>query len=341
MHYYLKDSLLLPEEIGTTAFGSQIRYSDSGRITYLDKERNLFLLYDINSGRNTDSFVFEEDIQALEIRNFDSVYIAGRHELITIFRKKIRRYDLSEMLRTYVDANVWISDGNGFSVVDDTVRITVRWFSDKDDTIPSRRSVLTHFEVVFALKGDSVMYLGKYNPDPVALVGQDFGTNMSRPALLLNGHMIVCNLPFWDTLYTYDVIRRQEHKIGIHSSIRPAPQPFDYSKATDHAYFSGYHNANAWFTFLYHDPWRNHVYQFLKHPGDYITSDGERKKYYDAPFSLLVYSQDLQLQRELFIPPKTLYPLKMFTTPSGLYIAEDKDVRQFPGKTVFYRFIIP
>lgn len=338
---YLVDSIDFPENISTAAYHSIVQYCDSGRLAFFDKDRQFFFLYDIASDQFVDSIAFSsEGISSLTIHNFDTIYVADDQHLYAIFNGIVSRYDLSGLLKKLVDPDVWISDGTEMGCFRDTVKFNVRWFSEKDDSVPSRKSVQSHYDVLIKVCTDSVQFLGKYNPDPIVLVGQDYGTNMVRHELLLDGHSLVSSFAFWDTLYHFDFSKKSEKKTITPSSVKPQLKPFDYRRGVDHGYFLDYQISNAWFTFLYADSWRGLVYQFLKHPAVYITAEGEKRAFYDAPFSLLVFDKQMNMLQELFIAPQSLYPLKSFVTPAGLYIAADKDYHPVPGRVRYYRFVI-
>lgn len=338
---YLADSIDLPENISTSAYHSIVKYCDSGRLAFFDKEQQFFFLYDIASDQFVDSIAFSsDDISSLTIHNFDTIYVADNQHIYAIFNGIIRRYDLSGILKKFVDPDVWISDGTEMACFRDTVKFSVRWFSENDDSVPSRKSVQSHYDVLIKVCRDSVQFLGKYNPDPIVLVGQDYGTNMVRHELLLDGHTLVSSFAFWDTVYHFDFSKKSEHKTITPSSVKPQLKPFDYHRGADHGYFLDYQNSNAWFTFFYADSWRGLVYQFLKHPAEYITAEGEKRAFYDAPFSLLVFDKQMNMLQELLIGPKSLYPLRSFVTPAGLYIAADKDSHPVPGRVRYYRFVI-
>lgn len=338
------DSILLPEEFCYESLGSAIGNCGDSTLMFLDRSRNIVFWYSYRSMQYTDSLVLDRNLVFEDVcfQSRDTAYVlTDNQRMICIADKQQKIFSLTPHIVRQIDS--LHSDEifpTSISVFKDTIRCFCRAVRQNQDSFPCRADVLRGYDLFFRISGDSLICLGRSNPNPLSTTGQDYGSLLMRSGLQMSGTKIAYTYSFSDSFQMRSYSDSSVNAVKyIRSEFYQPLKAFNYGKVTEDAYISHYEYTQSAFQDLFADANRNFHFQFLKHKSQYITQAGEKLHYYDAPFSLLVFDCQLNQLYEIFIPARRLYPLKKFVTNDGLYVADYKNARKVRGKFWFYRIL--
>ena len=347
---YLVDSIMIDKAVLSSCDYTSIYPVGDSAIYYLNRDKNLFYLYNVKKELKYDSVENNvsldkenEQITSFSIDENQSIYrVSDKNVFYLKDRgKSEKRYSLNSMF-TKIDSNLACLAINPIQKYGSTFVVTGCFYeSDRNGKLTSN-AVMHYYDIVFKIVCDSIVYVDKYNPNTLSRIEQDYNSNLWRLRWLTLEGDIIYLFQFKDTLISYNINNRTVTKRPITTKNFVPNTPFDETRFYDEFYKNTYDNSQSTFHSIKENPNDSSLYLFLKHQDTYvIQGTGEKRDYDDAAFSLLHYDKNLVFMKELLIPSKKYYPLAKFVLDGKLYISEYK-YNPFPnGKVKYYIFSIP
>lgn len=170
-----------------------------------------------------------------------------------------------------------------------------------------------HFEAKIPLK------LAQYSP----LLRSDFyGFSNSAHRLRANKKSYY-TFPIDPNIYVLDHQTRDFKILGGKSKYqRKRPKAIPKGKLNDTQYKFSAMVENIYYDQLLFDPFRNVFYRFFLQDIEEIKEDGKFNTFGDKPLVLMIFNDDFELLKEIYLGKHKYNPAKSFVGKEGLYISK-------------------
>lgn len=345
---YLVDSTYIPERVTQNARFAHYESAGDSIVVFLERGKDKFCFFNIYTQRCIDSFQRGSsgsesgEITSFSLDKAESIYwVTNSNVLGMRFRNGLfKTYDLSPLLYK-IDPKIACRTMNPVQKQGDNFIVTACFYEGDANGRPVYNSVMHYYDIIFRLDSDSLTYVAKYNPNTPDLIEQSYNSNLWRKRLAIpTGHMLYL-YDFKDTLIAYNLQSGEVKKTKVLTTAFTPNPPFDDKNFHDENYHKSYIYGNSRFHSIMYNQKDDHTYIFLKHKDTYLTETGEKREYYDAAFSILLYNKSLKPEQELVIPSRKYNLMSKFILNGKLYIAEYKHNPAQNGKVKYYIFSIP
>jgi hypothetical protein len=273
----------------------------------------------------------------------DSVFVGQETNKVSLVMKNaVKTWDIGPVTkRISRHAFIGYLSGESLQVFNDTVFCITSTSERKKSEGPNLPFIRDNYDINFKLHNDSVQSLVKYNPNPSYLRTHGFYSHADRT--YLNSQELIYSFNHSDTLTKINLFTGARKLVKIKTTNFHPNTLFDYKRVQDYKYLSEYEMSQSRIAFggLFHDKHRHLIYVLMKHKGLYIDDDGRKNKWYELPFSLFQFDNELNQLKELLIPPGMFGSHKYtFITHKALYFAAHESRQKHHDKMLFYRIVI-
>lgn len=138
-----------------------------------------------------------------------------------------------------------------------------------------------------------------------------------------------------DSLFYID--KNTTHSFSTQTNLMNQNDTFNLEKINDPSYTVQFEVENGYISQLKYNAATKNLYAFIKHAQTYIDADGNKTKFFDCPFSIIVYNSEFQKINEITIPAKKIgFTYLTFISDNKLYIPANESMQNINDKTKFY-----